>query len=94
MREPYLIPDAELSCQVTMCVTNDTQYGPIAMACHANIGSEYERLLIDIVKEHKLSYEGTKLAFHFKLWLQNVNYSLPSIWVPVPVPPPNSFYLL
>ena len=58
MREPYLIPNQQLCSHVSMCLANDTQYGPIAMALHANIGSEYERHLIEEIKKHRLHYEG------------------------------------
>ena len=58
LREPYQIPDIDLSGQVAVCVATDTQYGPIAMALHTNIGSEYERKLVEEVKRHQLHYEG------------------------------------
>ncbi|XP_067938588.1 uncharacterized protein [Watersipora subatra] len=57
LREPHLIPDARLSQQVRVCTANDTQYGPVAMALHANIGSEYEFKLIEEAKRHNLCYQ-------------------------------------
>lgn len=62
LRKPHNIPDPVLAKNVELCVAVDDQYGPIAMALHASLGSEYEFLLLQLVKKHKLHFKGRLLA--------------------------------
>lgn len=59
MREPHRIPDKDLSRLVTVCVSSDTEYGPIAMAMQASVGHEFEFKLIEHIKKHNIHYQGT-----------------------------------
>ena len=79
MREPHRIPDKFLSQQVSVCISTDKEYGPMAMAMQASVGQEFEFRLLEHIRKHDLHYQDEN-------YLRRAGYDkTPDIKLDVPI---------
>ncbi|CAK8697924.1 unnamed protein product [Clavelina lepadiformis] len=57
MKNPYAIPDPQLSRNVRQCIVHDIGYGPVTDCIRHMVGLEYEEKLVNCVKALKIPYQ-------------------------------------